>query len=93
MDRRIYGLETEYGVACTSGGTRRLTPDEVDALLAAAAAAQLASLATEAKQDNAAQRGDSTSEETICRRRSNVCFETKADVALMSGVAGKQKLG
>ena len=29
MDRRIYGLETEYGVACTSGGTRRLTPDEV----------------------------------------------------------------
>ena len=25
MDRRIYGLETEYGVACTSGGTRRLT--------------------------------------------------------------------
>ena len=29
MDRRIFGLETEYGVACTSGGTRRLTPDEV----------------------------------------------------------------
>ena len=29
MDRRIYGLETEHGVACTSGGTRRLTPDEV----------------------------------------------------------------
>ncbi len=29
MDRRIYGLETEYGVACTSGGSRRLTPDEV----------------------------------------------------------------
>ncbi|MET1008340.1 MAG: Pup--protein ligase, partial [Propionibacteriaceae bacterium] len=29
MDRRIYGLETEYGVACTSGGARRLTPDEV----------------------------------------------------------------
>ncbi|MGI8459274.1 MAG: Pup--protein ligase [Propionibacteriaceae bacterium] len=29
MDRRIYGIETEYGVACTSGGSRRLTPDEV----------------------------------------------------------------
>ena len=29
MDRRIFGLETEYGVACASGGTRRLTPDEV----------------------------------------------------------------
>jgi proteasome accessory factor A len=29
LHRRIYGLETEYGVACTSGGTRRLTPDEV----------------------------------------------------------------
>jgi len=29
VDRRIFGLETEYGVACTSGGTRRLTPDEV----------------------------------------------------------------
>jgi proteasome accessory factor A len=29
VDRRIFGLETEYGVACTSGGARRLTPDEV----------------------------------------------------------------
>ncbi|MGO1973225.1 MAG: Pup--protein ligase [Propionibacteriaceae bacterium] len=29
MDRRIYGLETEYGVACTAEGARRLTPDEV----------------------------------------------------------------
>jgi len=29
VDRRIVGLETEYGVACTSGGARRLTPDEV----------------------------------------------------------------
>ena len=29
LDRRIFGLETEYGVACTSGGSRRLTPDEV----------------------------------------------------------------
>ncbi|GAB3583555.1 Pup--protein ligase [Calidifontibacter terrae] len=29
MERRIFGIETEYGVTCTSGGTRRLTPDEV----------------------------------------------------------------
>ena len=29
MDRRIYGIETEYGVACTAEGARRLTPDEV----------------------------------------------------------------
>ena len=29
MDRRIYGLETEYGVDCTAEGARRLTPDEV----------------------------------------------------------------
>ncbi|RYG76203.1 Pup--protein ligase [Yimella sp. RIT 621] len=29
MQRRIFGIETEYGVTCTSGGTRRLTPDEV----------------------------------------------------------------
>ena len=29
MDRRIYGLETEYGVTCTFRGQRRLTPDEV----------------------------------------------------------------
>src|SRR4029453_6173592 len=29
MDRRIFGIENEYGVTCTSGGTRRLTPDEV----------------------------------------------------------------
>lgn len=27
--RRIYGVETEYGVACTHRGSRRLTPDEV----------------------------------------------------------------
>ncbi len=26
--RRIYGLETEYGITCTSNGQRRLTPDE-----------------------------------------------------------------
>ena len=29
MDRRIYGLENEYGVTCTSRGQRRLSPDEV----------------------------------------------------------------
>ncbi len=29
MDRRIFGIETEYGVTCTFEGQRRLTPDEV----------------------------------------------------------------
>src|SRR5438046_6851539 len=29
MDRRIFGLETEYGVTCTYRGQRRLAPDEV----------------------------------------------------------------
>lgn len=29
MERRIYGLETEYGVTCTLKGQRRLSPDEV----------------------------------------------------------------
>jgi proteasome accessory factor A len=29
MDRRIFGIETEYGVTCVSSGQRRLTPDEV----------------------------------------------------------------
>jgi proteasome accessory factor A len=29
MDRRILGLETEYGVTCAFEGTRRLSPDEV----------------------------------------------------------------
>jgi proteasome accessory factor A len=29
MDRRIFGLETEYGVTCTYRGLRRLSPDEV----------------------------------------------------------------
>ncbi|MCA0435505.1 MAG: Pup--protein ligase [Austwickia sp.] len=29
MDRRIMGLETEYGVACTRDGVKALTPDEV----------------------------------------------------------------
>jgi proteasome accessory factor A len=27
MKRRIFGLETEYGLACTSGGRQALTPD------------------------------------------------------------------
>jgi proteasome accessory factor A len=29
VDRRIYGLENEYGVTCTLRGQRRLSPDEV----------------------------------------------------------------
>jgi proteasome accessory factor A len=29
MDRRILGIETEYGVTCTFNGQRRLSPDEV----------------------------------------------------------------
>ncbi|MFZ9230538.1 MAG: proteasome accessory factor PafA2 family protein, partial [Ilumatobacteraceae bacterium] len=29
MERRIYGLENEYGVTCTLKGQRRLSPDEV----------------------------------------------------------------
>ncbi len=29
MERRIYGLENEYGVTCTLRGQRRLSPDEV----------------------------------------------------------------
>ncbi len=29
MDRRIYGVETEYGLTCTFRGQRQLTPDEV----------------------------------------------------------------
>jgi hypothetical protein len=29
MDRRIFGLEIEYGVTCTFRGQRRLSPDEV----------------------------------------------------------------
>jgi len=29
MERRIYGLESEYGVTCTLRGQRRLSPDEV----------------------------------------------------------------
>jgi len=29
MHRRIFGLETEYGVTCTFQGQRRLSPDEV----------------------------------------------------------------
>ena len=29
MQRRIYGIETEFGVTCTFHGQRRLSPDEV----------------------------------------------------------------
>ncbi|MEO6821260.1 MAG: Pup--protein ligase [Candidatus Nanopelagicales bacterium] len=29
MERRIFGIETEYGVTCTFRGQRRLSPDEV----------------------------------------------------------------
>jgi proteasome accessory factor A len=29
VDRRIFGVETEYGVTCSFGGQRRLSPDEV----------------------------------------------------------------
>ena len=29
VDRRIFGIENEYGVTCTFQGQRRLTPDEV----------------------------------------------------------------
>ena len=29
MQRRIYGLENEYGITCTVDGERRLSPDEV----------------------------------------------------------------
>ncbi|MGD0065733.1 MAG: Pup--protein ligase [Streptosporangiaceae bacterium] len=29
MDRRIYGIETEYGLTCTFRGQRQLSPDEV----------------------------------------------------------------
>ena len=33
MDRRIYGLENEYGVTCTLRGQRRLSPDEVSRVI------------------------------------------------------------
>jgi proteasome accessory factor A len=29
VDRRIFGVETEYGITCTVDGQRRLSPDEV----------------------------------------------------------------
>jgi proteasome accessory factor A len=29
VDRRIFGIETEYGITCTFRGQRRLSPDEV----------------------------------------------------------------
>ena len=28
MDRRIFGVETEYGITCTFRGQQRLSPDE-----------------------------------------------------------------
>lgn len=33
MDRRIFGVETEFGVTCTLRGQRRLSPDEVSRYL------------------------------------------------------------
>jgi len=33
VDRRIFGVETEYGVTCTLRGQRRLSPDEVSRYL------------------------------------------------------------
>jgi proteasome accessory factor A len=33
MDRRVFGIETEYGVTCTLRGVRRLSPDEVSRYL------------------------------------------------------------
>jgi proteasome accessory factor A len=29
VDRRIFGVETDYGITCTFGGQQRLSPDEV----------------------------------------------------------------
>jgi len=29
MDRRIFGIENEYGITCVFRGQRRLSPDEV----------------------------------------------------------------
>jgi proteasome accessory factor A len=33
MDRRIFGIENEYGITCTSEGERRISPDEVSRYL------------------------------------------------------------
>ena len=33
MDRRIFGIETEYGATCTLRGQRRLSPDEISRYL------------------------------------------------------------
>ena len=41
MQRRIYGIENEYGVTCTLRGQRRLSPDEVYMLWQAERIAQL----------------------------------------------------
>ncbi len=50
MDRRIFGIETEYGVTCTFRGQRRLSPDEGylfhDVLLHGAEAAAMSFCAT-----------------------------------------------
>jgi hypothetical protein len=36
LDKRIFGIETEFGVTCTFQGQRRLTPDEVAATFSSA---------------------------------------------------------
>jgi len=33
MDRRIFGIENEFGITCTLRGQRRLSPDEVARIL------------------------------------------------------------
>ena len=33
MDRRIFGIENEYGITCISNGERRISPDEVSRYL------------------------------------------------------------
>ena len=33
MDRRIFGIENEYGITCLSNGERRISPDEVSRYL------------------------------------------------------------
>jgi proteasome accessory factor A len=33
MDRRIFGIENEYGITCTTDGERRISPDEVSRYL------------------------------------------------------------
>ncbi len=38
MERRIFGIENEYGITCTFDGQRRLTPDEVARMVGLTAA-------------------------------------------------------